>query len=175
MRGASLRFEFRMERSTLDDADLFPSAPPVFSLIESRTIYRNDTPDGPAGLEQNCRELTKLHASDATSADRTRRSQVLLHPSSRRHRGRRTRVIPSHCKVATATADARIAATPQQKEEFAALIHLCHLCGAGAGESFARRGYRLAPGERCGDHDAATYLARVNTAKRQFQRLAAAD
>lgn len=93
-----------------------------------------------------------------------------------------TRVIPSHAveltaayldrKVATATAHARLAATPQQKEELAALIHLC---GAGAGESFARHGFHLAPGERCGDHDAATYLARVNAAKRQFQRLAAAD
>jgi hypothetical protein len=29
------------------------------------------------------------------------------------------------------------------------------------------------PGERCGDHDVATYLAQVNAMSRQFLRLAA--
>jgi len=63
-------------------------------------------------------------------------------------------------------------ATLQQKQDLAALIHLC---GAGAAEAFARRGFRPAPGERCGDHEAALYLARVNSAKRDFIRLAAYD
>jgi hypothetical protein len=94
-----------------------------------------------------------------------------------------TRIVPSHAielsaiylerKVASLAERGRLAAaTPQQKQDLAALIHLC---GAGVAETFARRGFRLAPGERCGDHEAGTYLARVNAAKRQFVRLAAAD
>ena len=58
----------------------------------------------------------------------------------------------------------------QQKQDLAALIHLC---GAGPATAFARRGYRLAPNERCGDREAASYLAQVNALKRQFLRLAA--
>lgn len=94
-----------------------------------------------------------------------------------------TRVVPSHAVELTAVlldrgvsrvlAHQRIrAASPQQKQDLAALIHLC---GAGAAEAFARRGLRLAPGDRCGDHAAAVYLARVNAAKREFARLAAND
>jgi hypothetical protein len=94
-----------------------------------------------------------------------------------------TRVIPSHAIELTAiyldravtslTEGTRLAAaTKSQKQDLAALIHLC---GAGPGEAFARNGFRLAPAERCGDHDAGAYLARVNAAKRQFRRLAAAE
>jgi hypothetical protein len=61
-------------------------------------------------------------------------------------------------------------ATLQQKQDLAAIVHLC---GAGAGDAFARRGLRLTPGQRCGDHDAGAYLAKVNAMKRQFARLAA--
>ncbi len=61
------------------------------------------------------------------------------------------------------------AKTLQQKQDLAALIHLC---GAGAGEEFARRGFRLAEGQRCGDHQARIYLARVGAAKREFEHLA---
>ena len=61
------------------------------------------------------------------------------------------------------------AKTLQQKQELAALIHLC---GAGAGDEFARRGFRLTDGERCGDHEARAYLTRVDAAKREFERLA---
>jgi len=50
------------------------------------------------------------------------------------------------------------AATPAQKENLAALIHLC---GAGVGDRYAKRGLHFAPGLRCGDHDAARYIARV--------------
>ncbi|HKT17257.1 MAG TPA: transglycosylase SLT domain-containing protein [Stellaceae bacterium] len=60
--------------------------------------------------------------------------------------------------------------TKQQRQDLAAIIHLC---GAGTAEAFARRGFRLAPGERCGDHDAAAYVAKVDAMVRQFARLAA--
>jgi len=39
--------------------------------------------------------------------------------------------------------------------------------------AFTRRGYHLAPNERCGDREAATYLAQINAMKRRFLRLAA--
>jgi hypothetical protein len=58
----------------------------------------------------------------------------------------------------------------QQREELAAVIHLC---GTGPAKAFARRGFRLTPGERCGDHEVATYLAQINAMKRQFLHLAA--
>jgi hypothetical protein len=87
-----------------------------------------------------------------------------------------TRVLPSHAieltaawldrGVASALGRHRIAtATLQQKQDLAALIHLC---GAGAGEAYATRGLRLTAHQRCGDHDVGDYLARVNTMKRQF-------
>ena len=72
-------------------------------------------------------------------------------------------------QVATILARHRLAATREQKQDLAALVHLC---GAGAGDLHARRGLKLAPGLRCGDHDVAAYLARVNAMKRVFARLA---
>jgi len=91
------------------------------------------------------------------------------------------RVVPSHAvEMTSAYLDRRVAdtlaryritrATSAQKQDLAALIHLC---GAGAGTAYAQRGFRLAPGQRCGEHDTAAYLARVNAAKRLFARLAA--
>ncbi|MGH7164956.1 MAG: lytic transglycosylase domain-containing protein [Nitrospiraceae bacterium] len=93
-----------------------------------------------------------------------------------------TRVLPSHAieltaalldrGVASATPRHRFAAaTLQQKQDLAAVIHLC---GAGAGDAYARRGFRLTARQRCGDHDLRDYLEQVNTMKRQFARLAAA-
>ncbi len=93
-----------------------------------------------------------------------------------------TRTVPSHAiemtaalldrGVRTVTERHRItAATLQQKQNLAALIHLC---GAGAGNAHARRGFRLPPGQRCGNHDVRDYLARINAMKQQFARLAAA-
>ena len=90
------------------------------------------------------------------------------------------RVLPSHAVELTAahldravarTLDRRRleGATLRQKQDLAALIHLC---GAGAGDTFARRGFRLAPGQRCGDHDARQYLAQINALRRQFARFA---
>jgi len=90
-----------------------------------------------------------------------------------------TRVVPSHAveltsalldrDVARTLAQRQIpAATLGQKQDLAAMIHLC---GAGAGDAYVRRGFRLAPGQRCGDHDAGQYLARVNAMKRRFARM----
>jgi hypothetical protein len=36
------------------------------------------------------------------------------------------------------------------------------------GQAFARRSFHLIAGERCGDHDVATYLTEVNAMKRAF-------
>ena len=86
------------------------------------------------------------------------------------------RVVPSHAvELTSAYLDRAVAgalarhgirdATPAQKEDLAALIHLC---GAGTGDRFARRGLRLSPGQRCGDHSAKGYIDRVNLLKRVF-------
>ncbi len=61
-------------------------------------------------------------------------------------------------------------ASLQQRQDLAAVTHLC---GAGAGNEYARRGFRLRRGQRCGDHDARHYLTQVNALKRQFARLGA--
>jgi hypothetical protein len=55
-----------------------------------------------------------------------------------------------------------------QKQMLASLIHLC---GAREGDEFARRRFRLAEGERCGDHQARAYLERVETMQSVFSRL----
>jgi hypothetical protein len=94
-----------------------------------------------------------------------------------------TRVVPGHAvemtaalldrSVARILARHRIAtASLQQRQNLAAIIHLC---GDGAGDGYARRGFRFTGGQRCGDHDPRGYLARVNALKRQFAGLAAAD
>ena len=50
-----------------------------------------------------------------------------------------------------------------------------HLCGVGAGDDYVARGFRLTSGQRCGDHLASGYVARVNAMKALFARLAAED
>jgi len=93
-----------------------------------------------------------------------------------------SRVVPGHAieltaalldrGVRSAMRRQRIAgATLQQKQDLAAVIHLC---GAGIGDAYARRGFRLTAHQRCGEHDVKEYLAQVNAMKRQFARLAAA-
>jgi hypothetical protein len=92
-----------------------------------------------------------------------------------------TRVVPSHAieltsslldrGVARVMGRRRMAVTLQQKQDLAAVIHLC---GAGAGDAYAARGFRLTAGQRCGDHDVGAYLAQVNGLKRRFARLPAA-
>ena len=63
-----------------------------------------------------------------------------------------------------------VTASLQQQQDLAAMIHLC---GSGAGNDCASRGFRLGRGQRCGDHDARRHLADVNLLKRQFGRFAA--
>ena len=92
-----------------------------------------------------------------------------------------TRVVPAHAVELTAAyLDLNVAsvlarhaihlATLQQKQDLAAVIHLC---GAGAGEAYAGRELRLLEGQRCGDHEVRRYLARVNSMQRVFTMLAA--
>jgi len=91
-----------------------------------------------------------------------------------------TRVVPSHAvELTSALLDRRVAgtlgsqgiagATLQQKQELAAVIHLC---GAAAGDAYAKHGFRLSTGQRCGEHDLRGYLAQVNAMKRLFAALA---
>lgn len=61
-------------------------------------------------------------------------------------------------------------ATLRQAQRLAAVIHLC---GAGAGEAFARRGFGFVSGERCADQDPHAYVARVEAMREVFARLAA--
>jgi hypothetical protein len=87
------------------------------------------------------------------------------------------RVIPTHAveltsahldrSVATIIARRGVrAATLNQRQELAAVVHLC---GAGAGNAYASRGYRLLPAQRCGDHDVRTYVARVDAMRKLFR------
>jgi hypothetical protein len=50
-----------------------------------------------------------------------------------------------------------------------------HLCGAGTGNVYARRGFQLTDGQRCGDHDVRAYLAKINAMRREFARMADAE
>ena len=60
------------------------------------------------------------------------------------------------------------AASLPHKQMLAALIHLC---GAGAGDEFAKRGFKPAEGQRCGDHEARAYIQRVQAMQGVFNRL----
>jgi hypothetical protein len=91
------------------------------------------------------------------------------------------RVIPGHSiELTSAYLDRAVvrtlgryglsAATARQKRELAAVIHLC---GAGAGDLFARHHFRLNDGQRCGDHEVRVYVMRVNVMENVFNRLAA--
>jgi hypothetical protein len=92
-----------------------------------------------------------------------------------------TRLLPSHAiELTSAYLDRRVSevlkrhgiagATLEQKQNLAAVIHLC---GAGAGSAYARRGLVSSTGQRCGDHDLRSYLARINAMKTRFSLLAA--
>jgi hypothetical protein len=93
-----------------------------------------------------------------------------------------TRIVPTHAvEMTSALLDVQVAraverhrvrsATLRQKQDLAAVIHLC---GAAAGDAYVRRGFRLGRGQRCGDHDVRRYLSRVDAMKRVFEGLAAA-
>jgi hypothetical protein len=92
-----------------------------------------------------------------------------------------TRVVPGHAvEMTSALLDRSVArtlgrngiadASLQQRQDLAAVIHLC---GSGAGNAYARHGFRLRRGQQCGDHDARRYLTEINALKRQFARLGA--
>jgi hypothetical protein len=90
-----------------------------------------------------------------------------------------TRVLPSHAVELTAAyLDRRVAgalahrrAKPVTREQTQELAAVIHLCGEGAGDAFVRRGMRLSEGQRCGDHSAQDYVARVTSARRVFEAL----
>ena len=100
-------------------------------------------------------------------------------PGSCWFNGLYTRVVPSHAiEMTSALLDRRVAnmlarsaATLQQKQDLAAVVHLC---GPARARAYARSGFQPS-GQRCGTHDLAGYLAQVNALKRLFARLAAAD
>jgi hypothetical protein len=90
------------------------------------------------------------------------------------------RVIPSHAvELTSAYLDRGVAralarqgiksATLDQKQKLATLIHLC---GARAGDLYARRGFQLSRGQTCGSHGVRAYLSRVAAMKKAFARLA---
>jgi hypothetical protein len=92
-----------------------------------------------------------------------------------------TRVVPGDAvEMVAALLDRRVAqtlerhhivaASLQQRQNLAAVIHLC---GGGVGDAYARRGFRFTAGQRCGDHDVRRYVAHINLLKRQFAGLAA--
>jgi len=92
-----------------------------------------------------------------------------------------TRVFPSHAiELTSAYLDHHVRralrrypapkATRDAKQRLAALTHLC---GAGAGRGYARRGLALSPGQRCGSHDVRRYLEKVARQQARFKKLAA--
>ena len=91
-----------------------------------------------------------------------------------------TRTVPSHAiEMTSAYLDRGVrqilerhafrSATLHQQQTLATLMHLC---GAGAATQYARYGLELAPGARCGTHDARGYLARVREMQQRFAALA---
>jgi hypothetical protein len=88
-----------------------------------------------------------------------------------------SRVLPRHAieltaayldhNVAVILARLRKAIPNRQKQELAAVIHLC---GAASAKAFAHRGFHLITGERCGEHNVATYLDQVNAKEQKFLR-----
>jgi hypothetical protein len=90
-----------------------------------------------------------------------------------------SRVVPSHAvEMTSALLDRQVAeilarhgirqATVAQRQRLAAVIHLC---GAGAGAAYARRGLEFAPGQRCGSHEPRLYVAKVEAMQRRFAQL----
>jgi hypothetical protein len=93
--------------------------------------------------------------------------------------GLRARIVPAHSIEMTAAwldasvreivASERIRRmTPERERRLAAVVHLC---GRAKGAEFARRGFWVAPGERCGEHDLARYVTRVDALARTFARM----
>jgi hypothetical protein len=92
-----------------------------------------------------------------------------------------TRTVPSHAVEMTSAYLHRGVAnvlalnpvptpTLEQKQTLATLMHLC---GAGAAAEYARRGFQLTARQRCGTHDARSYVTRVASMQQRFRALAA--
>ena len=93
------------------------------------------------------------------------------------------RVVPSDAvELTSAYLDLKVTAilgrlrvtrvTSAQQQHLAAAVHLC---GAGAGATYVRQGFRFTDTQRCGDQDARAYLRRVDAVQAVFARLAAAE
>jgi hypothetical protein len=89
------------------------------------------------------------------------------------------RVVPSHAaEMTSAFLDRQVAgilarhgasgASAARRQDVATLAHLC---GPGIAEGYVRRGFRIAAGQRCGDHDPRSYLLRVRSLSAEFRRL----
>ena len=94
-----------------------------------------------------------------------------------------TRTLPSHAVEMTAAylhrgvvdtlaADRAVKATLAQKQQLAAVIHLC---GLRRGASFVAKRFRVASSERCGAHSLREYLTRIELMQKRFARLAAQE
>lgn len=90
------------------------------------------------------------------------------------------RVVPSHAAEMTAAfLDISVSrtlrvlkkedASLRQKQDLAAIMHLC---GVSAGEAYARRGFRLADGQSCGNQNVGAYLGQIHSMQRVFAGLA---
>jgi hypothetical protein len=158
----------------------------------ARTYWRWQLAANPLAIYRPASSAVGLYQiTDATFAEAKRycvRAHVVVEegpwhdPKSCWFNALYTRVLPTHAieltsayldrRVAATLARHRIAAaTLRQKQDLAAVIHLC---GAGAGDAYAKRGLKLTAGQRCGDHDVREYLARINAMKHVFARLASA-
>ena len=94
-----------------------------------------------------------------------------------------TRVLPSHAiEMTAALLDRRVSQaltshgprspSLRQKQNLAAVIHLC---GFGAGKTYASRNFRSTPNQHCGDHRVKAYLSRINALKFGFEKPGAGD
>ena len=89
------------------------------------------------------------------------------------------RVVPSHAAEMTSAFLDKSAgrtlnvlkidgATLRQKQDLAAIMHLC---GVAAGEAFAKRGFRLDTQQRCGGQNVGSYLGQIYAMQRAFATL----
>jgi hypothetical protein len=94
-----------------------------------------------------------------------------------RLKGAYTRILPSHAiELAAIYLDRNVTAVlgrrPATVQQMLVIATIIHLCGAGPALTFVQHGFHLDPGEHCGDHETAAYLARVDAMTRDFRRLA---
>ena len=156
----------------------------------ARTYWRWRMTTDPAQIYRPASSAVGMYQiTDATYAD-ARRYCIHYHavvqdgpwhdPASCWFNSLYLRIVPSHAvEMTSALLDRRVAdalerhrisqATRQQKQDLAAVIHLC---GSAAGDVYAKRQFHLAAGQRCGDHDVRAYLTQVNAMKGVFSQLA---